>query len=149
MKKLFSILVCVMIATMVSFAQDIIVTNSSLTSENSASILLLSGHVLTGEIVEMNSKYVVFSDNGVNKTVPASQIQSVTLANGQVRTYGGTSSVEQTESQLTITNSEKEQSKNGRIYRDNGHYLHNETYISGKEVERILQKKTTRPTCIG
>jgi hypothetical protein len=29
----------------------------------------------------------------------------------------------------------------GRIYRDNGHYLHNDTYISAKEVQRILERE--------
>ena len=31
--------------------------------------------------------------------------------------------------------------KGGRIYRDNGHYLYNDTYISSKEVARILKRE--------
>lgn len=59
--------------------------------ENTATIFLLSGQIITGELIEMNSRYVACIDNGTQKTIPASQIQSVALSNGQVKEYNGIS----------------------------------------------------------
>ena len=41
--------------------------------ENIATILLLSGNTKRGELVEMNSKYVSFLENGEKITIPASE----------------------------------------------------------------------------
>lgn len=109
--------------------------------ENTATILLLSGYTLSGELLEMNSKYVAYLDNGERKTIPASQIQSVTLANGQIKTYADINSASLPDVQSTTTSKTKTQE--GRIYRDKGHFIHNDVYISSKQVGRILEKENS------
>lgn len=61
------------------------------TNEFIATILLRSGHVIEGEIIEMNNRHVEYYANGSRNTIPASQIESVTLPNGQIKTYNNTS----------------------------------------------------------
>ena len=104
-----------------------------------ATILLRSGHTLTGEIVEMNSRYIAYLDNGERKTMPASQIQSVTLSNGQVKIYDELVHIPSEEQTTSSTVSSKP--THSRIYRDNGEYMYNDTYISAKEVARILERE--------
>ncbi len=115
------------------------------TKENYATILLRSGYTLTGEIAEMNSKYVAYMDKGERKTIPASQVESVTLANGQVKTYSAVLAESESSSvSVSATNNvSTTKSTSGRIYRDNGHYLYNDTYISSKEVARILERENS------
>jgi len=111
--------------------------------ENIAIILLLSGNKKRGELVEMNNQYVSFLENGVKITIPASEINSVTLGNGQTRTYTNVSTMQEKniQSKSTVNSKNSEENKNGRIFRDNGQYFYNDTYISSKEVERILQRE--------
>lgn len=111
--------------------------------ENIATILLLSGNTKRGELVEMNSKYVSFLENGEKITIPASEINTVTLVNGQIRTYTNVSTMQEknVQSKSTVNSQNTEENKNGRIFRDNGQYFYNDTYISSKEVERILQRE--------
>ena len=111
--------------------------------ENIATILLLSGNTKKGKLVEMNSQYVSFLENGVKITIPASEINSVTLGNGQTRTYTNVSTMQEKniQSKSTVNSKNSEENKNGRIFRDNGQYFYNDTYISSKEVERILQRE--------
>ena len=45
------------------------------------------------------------------------------------------------QSKSTVNSKNTEENKNGRIFRDNGQYFYNDTYISSKEVERILQRE--------
>ena len=111
--------------------------------ENIATMLLLSGNTKKGKLVEMNSQYVSFLENGVKITIPASEINSVTLGNGQTRTYTNVSTMQEKniQSKSTVNSKNSEENKNGRIFRDNGQYFYNDTYISSKEVERILQRE--------
>lgn len=110
------------------------------TNANNAKVLLKSGMVLDVELLDMNSQQIVFMDNGVRKTLPASQISTVTLANGQVKSYA---EIVQEVSEIKKETQPEQPAKQtgGRIYRDNGHYLYNNTYISSKEVERLLQQE--------
>ena len=113
--------------------------------ESTAQILLLSGQTLTVQVTDMKSNYVAYILDGKPYTMPASQIDKVTfLQNGQVKVYNSRSSAEST---TVVSTHEETESKttssaqSGRIYRDNGHYLHNDTYISSKEVERIIKRE--------
>lgn len=117
--------------------------SKSQVQENIATILLLSGNTKKGNLVEMNSQYVSFLENGVKITIPASEINSVTLENGQTRTYTNVSTMQEKniQSKSTVNSKNTEENKNGRIFRDNGQYFYNDTYISSKEVERILQRE--------
>ena len=117
--------------------------SKSQVQENIATILLLSGNTKKGKLVEMNSQYVSFLENGVKITIPASEINSVTLGNGQTRTYTNVSTMQEKniQSKSTVNSKNSEENKNGRIFRDNGQYFYNDTYISSKEVERILQRE--------
>lgn len=117
--------------------------SKSQVQENIATILLLSGNTKKGNLVEMNSQYVSFLENGVKITIPASEINSVTLENGQTRTYTNVSTMQEKniQSKSTVNSKNSEENKNGRIFRDNGQYFYNDTYISSKEVERILQRE--------
>ena len=121
------------------------------TNEFIATILLRSGHVIEGEIIAMNNRHVEYYANGSRNTIPASQIESVTLPNGQIKTYNAaasetSSSVTSTVVTSTTTPTIQKSSANytsGRIYRDNGHFLYNDTYISSKEVARILERENS------
>lgn len=106
--------------------------------ESYVTILLKSGNTQKGELVEMNSRYVAFIENGEKMTIPASEINMVSLANGQVRTYNNVSA---TEEKISTTAKKTEINKGGRIFRDNGYYYYNDTYISQKEVERIIKRE--------
>ncbi len=117
-------------------------------SEYIADILLLSGDTITAQIAELESNYVAYIENGKSYTLPASQIEKVTfLRNGQFKVYNRTQNIVASQPNVNEENSPDNNknvtttSKSGRIYRDDGHYLHNETYISSKEVERILQRE--------
>ena len=118
-------------------------SSAKIKGENIATILFLSGNTRRGELVEMNSQYVSFLENGVKITIPASEINSVTLGNGQTRTYTNVSTIQEknVQSKSTVNSKNTEENKNGRIFRDNGQYFYNDTYISSKEVERILQRE--------
>ena len=106
-------------------------------TDKTVTILLLSGHTLTGELEELNSKYVAYTTNGERKTVPASQIQSVTFPNGQVKTY-----TEALKEQETATSNQDTPKTSGRIYRCQGNeYMYNDTYISSLEVARIISRE--------
>lgn len=109
--------------------------------ENIATIKLRSGSIITGELVEMKNEYVAYLENGTRKTIPASQIESVSLPNGQVKQYEVVTSISERPSTQQATPQKQQENKNGRIYRDNGHYLYNDVYISDKEVGRILERE--------
>lgn len=109
--------------------------------ENIATIKLRSGSIITGELVEMKNEYVAYLENGTRKTIPASQIESVSLPNGQVKQYEVETSILEKPSTQQATPQKQQENKNGRIYRDNGHYFYNDVYISDKEVARILERE--------
>lgn len=117
-------------------------------SENTVDILLLSGDIITAQITELKSNYVAYIMEGKSYTLPSSQIEKVTfLQNGQVKVYNekqATVSSQPIVNEKTSLDKSKTvdaTSKSERIYRDNGHYLYNDIYISAKEVERILQRE--------
>lgn len=103
--------------------------------EYNVEILLMSGAVVRGQLMEKTDNQVSYMLGGKYCTIPATQIDKVTnLQTGEVIAYHGARLNAQS-STSTITTS------GGRIYRDNGHYLCNNTYISSKEVERILERE--------
>ena len=121
--------------------------------ESLADIVLLSGQTIRAQIISMQSDRVVYTADGARSTLPAAEIATITLIhNGQVRVYNAqsqreprrreTAKPEQTP-KSTSTNELPEVQQAGRIYRDNSHYLHNNVYISKKEVERILQRENS------
>ncbi len=112
-------------------------------AENVATITLRSGSIITGELLEMKKDYVAYLDNGNRKTIPASQIESVSLSNGQIKKYDAITSISEDTPTPQTASKEQEVNKNGRIYRDNGNYMHNDTYISSKEVARILERENS------
>lgn len=107
---------------------------------NNAKVLLKSGMVLDVELLDMNSQQIVFMDNGVRKTLPASQISTVTLANGQVKSYA---EIVQEVSEIKKETQPEQPAKptDGRINRNGGHYIYNNRYITSKEIEQILQRE--------
>jgi hypothetical protein len=107
--------------------------------ESMAEVLLLSGQTLIVQITDMKSDHIAYIQNGNSYTLPASQIDKVTfLKGGQVREYKDKIAVQNT----IVTQKEGDSStKSGRIYRDNGQYLYNDTYISSVEVARILKRE--------
>jgi len=113
--------------------------DSTTIEESMAEVLLLSGQTITVQITDMKGDHIAYIQNGISYTLPASQIEKVTfLKNGQVREYNGRS-VGKT---VTLSPDEIDSApKSGRIYRDNGEYIYNDIYISGKEVARILAKE--------
>lgn len=100
-------------------------------------VTFMSGNAVVGQLITLESNYIVYAQNGKEYTVPASQIEKVTfLENGQIKEYHGKSTtVEKTTSVVTASTQ-----TNGRIYRDNGHYLCNDVYISSKEVEKRIMR---------
>lgn len=98
-------------------------------SENTATIFLLSGQIITGELIEMNSQYVACMDNGTQKTIPTSQIKSVALSNGQVKEY---ESISDTHSEKTPVLS--------YISRSGNTYYYEGEKMRGASYERFLEK---------
>lgn len=110
--------------------------------ESTAEILLRTGETITVQITELKSDYVAYILNGKAYTTPATQIEKVTFVhNGQVKDYSRIRETIIAKQQREIATTNNDGSRNGRIYRDNGHYLYNDIYISSKEVERILEKE--------
>lgn len=144
MKHIFcKVIICTGMVLMSSaiWAQDNNVTSDAEKVE--AEILLRSGDVLTVQITDMKSNYVAYVLNGQAYTIPASQVVKVTFPqNGQVKEYNG-QSISNVESVKSNGSSGKEviSKPSGRIYRDNGEYLYNDTYISSKEVAKILKRE--------
>lgn len=117
-----------------------VVTSSNVAEADNynAEILLLSGQIIRGRLMEVANNYVAYTFNAKYFTMPASQVEKVTdLRNGQVTVYHGRR-LDQTEDTSTSAATSPVK-KSGRIYRDNGEYMHDNTYISQKEVVRILK----------
>lgn len=120
-------------------------SNAPVLDESTAEILFLSGQKILVRIIDMKSEYIIYEAEGKIQHALASDLNKVTLLkNGQVKQYNvsGTSTSPET---VTVTDNENRKTaaaqNEGRIYRDNGHYLYNDTYISSKEIERILRKE--------
>lgn len=117
-----------------------VVSSTPSIDENTAEILMLSGNTLTVQMTEMKSNYIAYVLNGKAYTMPASQIEKVTfLLNGQVREYNGRNTSIQG-NQIEESSEKNIANSSSRIYRDNGSYMYNNTYISEKEVVRILKR---------
>lgn len=117
-------------------------------TDNKATILFRSGNSQVVELVDMTNSGVTYYENDERKSIPASQISTVTLTNGQVKTYFDKKETQKASSQNAISSAAPiqnsiTQQNNGRIYRDNGQYLRNDIYISSKEVARILEKENS------
>ena len=137
----FCILFLMFASTM--WAQDIIVTNDAQKIE--AKIL---------EVSKTEIKYKEKSNlNGPTYILETKEISSIIYSNGKVVLYNQESTAkDSTPDKPTEINAEQNKESDategtkatytpGRIYRDNGQYLHNDTYISAKEVERILERE--------
>lgn len=141
-RHLASCILFLMFATTM-WAQDIIVTNDAQKIE--AKIL---------EVSKTEIKYKEMSDlNGPTYILETKEISSIIYSNGKVVLYNQESAAkDSTPDKSTEINAEQNKESDategtkatytpGRIYRDNGQYLHNDTYISAKEVERILERE--------
>jgi hypothetical protein len=102
-------------------------------SENVTTITLLSGYVLKGELLELKNEYVAYLDNGTRKTIPTSQIESVSLPNGQIKTYHGKSSIYNE----TYTVKEKSFSL---VSRSGNTYYYEGNRMRGDDYELFLKK---------
>ena len=111
------------------------------TDESLADILLLSGQSITARVTELKSDHVTYVVGEEVQTLQASQINRVTFHNGQVKAYNTQEPLiaRKTKSSAAATPSAPRTS--GRIYRDNKEYMHNDRYISAKEVARILEQE--------
>lgn len=137
MKRTLIVFLVVM-ASIVAMSQDVIVTMDAKKIE--AKIL---------EVSKTEIKYKEMDNlEGPTFVLEVEEISSVIYANGKVVLYNqpeapktnvATSPVSEPEESVTAV----PQEKTGRIYRDKGRYLYNETYIDSKEVERILQRENT------
>ncbi len=114
--------------------------------ESLADISLLSGNTFRARIIALKKDQVAYMIDGNESTLPASQIEKVLFVHtGQAKVYHTISQPavpkQKPVAKTTPTSALPEILQSGRIYRDNGHFFHNNTYISKKEVERILQRE--------
>ena len=123
--------------------------------ESMAEIVFVSGQTITAQITDLKSNEVSYILDNKPHTIPSSQVVKVTfLHNGQVREYN--TQHKPAEEQVPAQKASAPQvsvrkdsvpapsptaPQAGRIIRDNGHYLYNGTYISSKEVVRILERE--------
>ena len=123
--------------------------------ESMAEIVFVSGQTITAQITDLKSNEVSYILDNEPHTIQASQVVKVTfLHNGQVREYN--TQHKPAEKQVPAQKASAQQVSThkdsvsapassdpqaGRIYRDKGHYLRYGTYISSKEVVRILERE--------
>lgn len=122
-------------------SSTIATSNVAEANEYNVEILLISGQIIKAKLMETANTYVAYTYNGKYFTMPADKVEKVTdLRNGKVTEYHG-NTLDANIKQTNVSNQPSYQEKGSRIYRDGNHYLHNEVYISGKEVERILERE--------
>lgn len=114
--------------------------------ESIAEITLLSGRTITAHIVELRSDHVTYTIDGSERVTPASQLAKVTfLHNGQVKIYNQDAATVVSKPKAAVTQTElpvpTATPTSGRIYRDGKEYMHNNRFISSKEVARILERE--------
>lgn len=111
---------------------------TTVVDESLADILLLSGQTIEARIIEMKSDHVTYVVDDKENTLPASQIEKVLFKSGQVKAYNVSEPLiaRPKQSPTTVTSTPQ---TSGRIYRDNKEYMHNNKYVSKKEVARILE----------
>lgn len=125
------ILLCasMLVATIATMAQDIIVTADSKKIE--AKIL---------EVSDSQIKYKeVDNIDGPVFVLDTKKINSIIYSNGNVTLYNQTSSDKQQE--ITSKESSLVTNQEGKIYRTRGGYFRNDVYISATEVARILERE--------
>ena len=129
MKKIIILTACIM-AVLPFFAQDIIVTTAD--------------QKIEAKITEVSKTEIKYKEKD-NPTfiLSTDEISSIIYSNGQVKTYIHAS--QQPEKQATAatekTSASAAKPTGGRIYRDGKEYMYNDTYISAKQVARILQRE--------
>ena len=121
----------------IAFAQDIIVTKDAKKIE--ATIL---------EVSKSEIKYKeVDNPNGPTFILETEEISSIIYSSGKVVVYNQNAedNAKETVKEEEVINKEEvsPQEANGRIYRENGEYYYKGTFISAKEVERILERENT------
>ena len=114
--------------------------------ESIAEITLLSGRTITAHIVELRSDHVTYTIDDNESVLPASQLTKVTfLHNGQVKIYNQDAAPAIATTKTTVPRTEQPvpttPQTSGRIYRDGREYMHNNRFISSKEVARILERE--------
>ena len=152
MKKKLTLIAFALIATASLWAQDIIVTRDA--------------QKIEAKILEVSKTEIKYKEkdnqNGPTFVLETKEIGSIIYSNGKVVVYNQETAAttcketedksaqvsKQIEAQTIKATSEKaaststsSTSQSGRIYRDNGSYMYNDTYISSREVVRILQKE--------
>ena len=116
-------------------------------------IVMTDGQQMTVNIVEVSKTQIKYRElsnpDGPLFVLETEEISTITFSNGQVKKYTH-SSYDQPEntpstSEPTIATASTTVEKKpvGRIYRDNGHYMRNETFIDSKEVENILRRENS------
>lgn len=140
MRKIFLCFVFLCLAHILT-AQDIIVT----TDERKIESTIL-------EVSKSEIKYKEFANpNGPTFVLSTDEISSIIYANGQVRIYSSSApdkKVHAASSAPAGTNTNPEPPTDntigkGRIFRDNNEYMYNNTYVSAKEVGRILKRENS------
>ena len=130
MKKVFFGLVFLCL-THAMAAQDVIITTDAKKIEST--IL---------EVSKTEIKYKEFANpNGPTFVLSTDEISSIIYANGQVQLFS--SSPRPASNDITPEQASADNTNKGRIFRDNNEYMYNDTYISSKEVERILKKENS------
>lgn len=114
--------------------------------ESLADIILLSGQTIRVHIVAMKNDQVVYIFEDNESTLSASQVEKVTFVHtGQQKVYNAPAQPFAAEKKPVVktasTSGLPDVQHSGRIYRDNNQYFYNNTYISNKEVERILKRE--------
>ena len=134
MKKVFFGLVFLCL-THAMAAQDVIITTDAKKIEST--IL---------EVSKTEIKYKEFANpNGPTFVLSTDEISSIIYANGQVQLFSSspTPSPRPASNDITPERASADNTNKGRIFRDNNEYMYNDTYISSKEVERILKKENS------
>ncbi len=137
MKKLIVLCVGAIVATCSLFAQDIIVTKDAKKIE--ATIL---------EVSKSEIKYKeIDNPNGPTFMLETDEISSIIYSNGKVVVYNQNAqdTAKEPEKEEPVVNNDDatSQETNGRIFRENGDYYYKGSFISAKEVERILERENT------
>lgn len=137
MKKLIVLCVGAIVATCSLFAQDIIVTKDAKKIE--ATIL---------EVSKSEIKYKeIDNPNGPTFILETDEISSIIYSNGKVVVYNQNAqdTAKEPEKEEPVVNNDDatSQETNGRIFRENGDYYYKGSFISAKEVERILERENT------
>lgn len=114
--------------------------------ENSNDIIVLKdGTQLDVNLVEVEDKQVKYrkvnNPDGPLFVKEIANITSIIYANGEKEDFNPATIKVEEQTRETVSTATTTAKQGSRIYRDNGHYLYNDIYISSKEVERILERE--------